>query len=108
MPGPRVEVDGRQHPLAAAHAQAGRGRAPGVALGGASSRSSSAALSDRAPGRAARRAARGIQHVEDVVGRGDALGRGVELHADLPQRQVRLGREQQHEQADARARASRR
>ena len=49
----------------------------------------------------ARPAARGIQHVEDVVGRGDALGGGVELHAHLTQRQIRLGGEQQHEQPDA-------
>ena len=34
------------------------------------------------------------------VGRGDALGRGVELHADLPQRKVCLRREQQHEEPD--------
>ena len=41
---------------------------------------------------------RGVQQVEHVVRRGDPFGRGVELHADLAQRQVRLGREQQHEQ----------
>ena len=43
---------------------------------------------------------RGVQHREDVIGGGHSLGRGVELHAHLAQRQVRLRREQQHEQAD--------
>ncbi len=41
-----------------------------------------------------------VEHLEHVVGRRHALRRGVELHADLAQRQIRLGREQQHEEAD--------
>ncbi|CAM5708492.1 hypothetical protein SFUMM280S_10308 [Streptomyces fumanus] len=41
---------------------------------------------------------RGLQHREDVLGRRQALGRRVVLRPDLPQRQIRLGREHQHDQ----------
>ena len=41
---------------------------------------------------------RGVEDLEDVPGRGGALGAGVELRADRAQREVGLGREQQHEQ----------
>ncbi|KJL27060.1 hypothetical protein RL72_00664 [Microbacterium azadirachtae] len=47
------------------------------------------------------RRGRRVQDLEHVLGRGDALGRGMELHAHLPQRQERLGRQEQDEQPDA-------
>ncbi len=41
-----------------------------------------------------------VQRVEDLLRRGHPLARGVELHAHLPQRQIRLGGEEQHEEPD--------
>ena len=98
MPGPGDEVDRREHAVAAAARAAlvEHERAPDAPR----CARRLVGLGDRCAQRPARRA-RGIEHLEDVVGRGDALGGGVELHAHLAQRQVRLGREQQHEQPDA-------
>ena len=49
-----------------------------------------------------------VEHLEHLLGRGQPVGAGVEAGAYLPQRQVRLRREHQHEQRGAAGRASRR
>ncbi len=87
-----LEVDGLEKRLAAPHPQASHDQTPALLPAGPRSiRSGRTLLPEPVLG--------GVEHIEDLLGRGDALRRRMELHPHLTQRQVRLGGEEEDEQA---------